>query len=160
TALPLRVMVRSDNGFELDPRALPELRRQARALADAGVDGLVVGFARAGTLALDDLVRTIEGCSARVTFHRAFDTLADPLAAIDALCGIAAVDRILTSGGDGPALGRCGRLQEYAARAGSRLRIIAGGGIDEAMLTHLGRTGWTGDVHVGRAARDGDPGGS
>ena len=71
-----------------------------------------------------------------MTFHRAFDQLRDPLVAIDdARCGRAQIDRILTSGGEGPPAVRAERLRAYQERAGSRLTIIAGGGVDEEMLS-------------------------
>jgi copper homeostasis protein len=93
-----------------------------------------------------------------VTFHRAFDQLRDPLAAIAALASVPGIDRILTSGGDGPSTIRCQRLREFQARAGARLTIIAGGGVDAAMLATLVQTRIVREVHVGRAARDGhDP---
>ena len=96
-----------------------------------------------------------------VTFHRAFDQLRDPLGAIDALATVARVDRILTSGGEGPPAARCDRLRAYAARAGARLTIIAGGGVDDEMLAEIVRTRSVKEVHVGRAAREGaDPGGA
>jgi copper homeostasis protein len=161
-SLPLRVMVRENAGYATDARERLVLRRAAEALAamEAGVDGLVVGFAQAGGLMLDDLVDILHAApQVNVTFHRAFDQLRDPLAAIDTLATVAGIDRVLTSGAKGSARVRCERLQAYQQRAGTHLTIIAGGGIDEEMLATLVRTGWIGEVHVGRAARaDGDPG--
>ena len=93
-----------------------------------------------------------------VTFHRAFDQLRDPLAAIDALAAVARIDRILTSGGEGPPAVRAERLRAYQEHAGTRATIIAGGGVDEAMLAVLARTPSVREVHVGRAAF-GDGGG-
>jgi copper homeostasis protein len=165
TALPLRVMVRENDGFELEPGELPTLRDAAHRFEEAGVDGIVVGFARAGALVLDDLTRVLEAApGVRATFHRAFDSLPDPLGAIDALIPIRQVDRILTSGGDGPAALRLERLHGYAVRAAARehssprsaprLTIIAGGGVTEEMVALLAQGGTIREVHVGRAARD------
>jgi copper homeostasis protein len=93
-----------------------------------------------------------------VTFHRAFDSLHDPLPAIDALLTVPQIDRLLTSGGEGTAARRGDRLREYVERARGRLTIIAGGGVDEDGLVHFARTGCVTEVHVGRAAREGgDP---
>jgi copper homeostasis protein len=69
-----------------------------------------------------------------VTFHRAFDSLVEPDHAIDVLADHAQIDRILTSGGTGSAQERCARLAQYVARAGSRVTIIAGGGVDLPMF--------------------------
>lgn len=161
-ALPLRVMVRENVGYSTDARERPVLRRAAEAFAGARVDGVVIGFASAGRAQLDELVDVIQAAAGvNVTFHRAFDQLRHPLAAIDALAGVAPVDRILTSGGEGTAAARCERVRAYQARAGARLTILAGGGVDEEMLAELVRTGSAREVHVGRAAREGrDPAGT
>ncbi len=91
----------------------------------------------------------------RVTFHRAFDQLADPCGAIARLAAVAQIDRILTSGGEGSPMARCERLHEYQELAGSRLTIIAGGGVDEELLRLLAQRQIMREVHVGRAAREG-----
>lgn len=161
TALPLRVMVRENAGYAMAAGELPVLRLAAAEFAAAGVDGIVIGFARAGELSLGDLTRVLEATpGVRATFHRAFDSLRDPLSAIDRLASLPQVDRILTRGGDGPPATRCDRLREIAARAGRRFEIIAGSGVDDEALSMFARTGCVREVHVGRAARDdGDPDG-
>jgi len=155
TPLPLRVMVRENAGYDTDDAELSRMRRAATEFAALGVDGIVVGFARDGKMKLDRIAAVLLGMpAARATFHRAFDTLRHPFRAIDELVSIPAIDRILTSGGEGSATIRCGRLREYAARAGERVRIVAGGAIDEEMLAHIARSGCVNEVHVGRAARE------
>jgi copper homeostasis protein len=155
--LPLRVMVRENAGYESTPAERRELRRAAGAFAAARVDGLVTGFARGGELLLADLSAVLDAApDVPVTFHRAFDTVTDPERAIDVLAGIPAVDRILTSGGEGPAVERCARLRAWSARAGSRLQIIAGGGVDEETFGMFVKSGCVGELHVGRAAREGN----
>jgi copper homeostasis protein len=144
--------------------------RAAATFAEMGVDGLVVGFAREGHLLPNELREVLQAApSLPVTFHRAFDSLADPLRAIDALSEIPQIDRILTDGmpaHKGPAYDqrrpglyapatRCARLREYSDRARSRLTIIAGGEVDEAMASEIALTRCVPEVHVGRAARDG-----
>ncbi len=157
--LPLRVMVRGNGGYGTDAGERARLRAEATNLAAIGVDGLVVGFADEGQLLLENVIDIIPSASVvRVTFHRAFDQLIDPFAAIDSLKRIANVDRILTSGDEGSPETRCQRLRDYQERAGDRLTIIAGGGVDEAMLLEIVRTRAVREVHVGRAAREGlDP---
>lgn len=159
TSLPLRVMVRENAGYAMNARELPALRHAAAAFAAEGVDGIVIGFAHAGEPMLDDLARVLEAApGVRATFHRAFDALHDPLGTIDTLAGIAQVDRILTSGGDGAPARRCERLREYAARAGTRFVIIAGSGVNDEALSQFARSRCVREVHVGRAAREGgDP---
>jgi copper homeostasis protein len=154
TRLPLRVMVRENAGYAMRAAELPALRRAAADFSTAGVDGLVIGFARGGKPALDDLTSVLEAApDIPVTFHRAFDVLADPLAAIDELTSIPQVDRILTSGGDASPASRCERLRAYVARARGRVEIIAGSGVDAGTMAFFARTKCVREVHVGRAAR-------
>ena len=155
--LPLRVMVRENAGYELHSGELTALRKAVVDFAGAGVGGIVVGFARGGKLALDDVTRVLdEAPEVRATFHRAFDSLIDPLEAIDAITLVPQIDRILTSGGEGTAAQRCERLRAYSERAAARLTIIAGAGVDDEMIAAIARTGCVAEAHVGRAARQGN----
>jgi copper homeostasis protein len=156
TALPLRIMVRENGAFETNDGELEALRRAARAVAAERVDGIVVGFARDGEPLLDHVRRVIDAAPAtRVTYHRAFDTLRDPMQAIGQLSTIAQIDRILTDGGAGSHAERCARLQRLSAAAGDRIAIIAGGNVDARMLSMIAATSCVREVHVGRAARPG-----
>ena len=154
--LPLRVMVRESGGFGISgPEELRALQRTFGILADLGVHGAVVGFARDGRLDLDAIRAVLSAApSLPVTLHRAFDTVADPLAAIDQALSVAQIDRILTSGGDGDWTARCGRFAQYAAHAGSRLTFLPGGGVDEDALRAFAASGCVSEAHVGKAARE------
>jgi copper homeostasis protein len=153
-SLPLRVMVRENAGFSTNDDEMQTLREATRTFAANGVDGVVLGFARHGELAVGETARVLEAApDVKATFHRAFDHLSEPLEAIDRLTGILQIDRILTSGGMGTAAERCARLRAYAAPANGRLTIIAGSAVDEEMLALIARTECVGEVHVGRAAR-------
>jgi copper homeostasis protein len=157
TSLPLRVMVRENAGYAMNPDELPRLRAAAADFEGLGVDGIVIGFAKDGKHLLDDVRRVLEFApSVRATFHRAFDQLHDPVAAIDEIARIASIDRILTDGGGGDAASRCRRLSEYQERAANRLEILGGGGVDEEIFSYLAKTGCVREIHVGRLARDGD----
>ena len=156
TPLPLRVMVRENAGFETTGAELEVLRAAAWSFTKLAVDGLVLGFAKSGELSLTEFASVIEAAPAvPVTFHRAFDSLNDQLSAIDTLSTIRRVDGILTSGGEGSAVERCARLHQFVERAGSRLSIIAGGGVDLETFELLARSRTVSWIHVGRAARDG-----
>ena len=86
--------------------------------------------------------------------HRAFDTVHDLEAAIDAALAFPQIDRILTSGGSGNWTERCERLTEWARRAGPRISILPGGGLDEQALTVLARCPAIAEVHVGKVVRE------
>ena len=162
TPLPLRVMIRENDGYSMQPSELGALRRAAREFATSGVDGLVIGFANDGQLALDDVRKVLDDWpAARITFHRAFDQLLDPMAGIDRLAEVPQIDRVLTDAGGGPAQSRCERLRQYALRAAGRLEILAGGGVDEEAFALFARQGCVREIHVGRIAREGsDPEGA
>lgn len=154
--LPLRVMVRESDGFGITgAEELRTLQRTMGILADLGVDGAVVGFAHDGLLDLDS-IRAVLSAAPRlaVTLHRAFDSVADPLAAIDQVLLLPQIDRILTSGGDGDWSTRCRRFRDYAARVGTRITFLAGGGIDDQALVALAASKCATEAHVGKAARE------
>lgn len=155
TRLPLRVMLRENDGYRLGPGEIAPLRDAARAFAELGVDGLVIGFSNDGRIAAGDVRRVLDAApGVRATFHRAFDTLHDPVAALPEIAKIPGVDRVLTSGGQGTAEARCRTLASFAAAAGPGLGILAGGGVDEAAVSLFARRGCVREVHVGRAARE------
>ena len=156
TALPLRVMVREGDGFGITGRdELILLQRAFADLADLGVHGAVVGFARDGALDVGLMTAVLAVAPGLpVTLHRAFDAVADPEAAIDAALALPQIDRILTSCGSGGWAARCGRLTGWSRRAGPRLTFLPGGGIDEAALSVLARCPAVAEVHVGKAARE------
>jgi copper homeostasis protein len=155
--LPLRVMVRESDGFacrsDTERRALVNAAAAFNAL---GVDGIVVGWIRDGCIDEDTLASVLDAAPAvRATFHRAFDSLADPEAALRTLGRYAQIDHVLTGGGAGSWVSRRATLQQYACWAGSGLVLLPGGGVDEAAIRELSTCGNVTEVHVGRAARVG-----
>ena len=151
--LPLRVMVRGNNDFTIREGELVSLQAAARSLAAANVDGIVMGFADRGELRMPDLDAVLAAAPrVSVTFHRAFDSLVDPLAALPMIAACAQVDRILTSGGNGTPEARAQVLRRYSQAAG-RLTLTAGGGVDDTVAAMLARSGCIDEIHIGRAAR-------
>lgn len=151
--LPMRVMVRENAGFTIDDGELRQLQDAASALEAANVDGIVIGFADHKGPRLPDLESVLSAAPrVRVTFHRAFDSLDDPIAAIPLIASCAQIDRILTSGGNGTPAARLERLRRYSMVAG-RLIIVAGGGVDDQAAAMFARSKCVDEVHIGRAAR-------
>ena len=155
--LPLRVMVRESDGFTCDSSdELRALTDQVMTLEALGVDGIVVGWTRNRGIDEGALARVLEaGPSLRATFHRAFDALAEPEAALAGLRRHRQIDRVLTGAGTGAWTSRCAELRRYARCAGAGLVILPGGGIDTAALGALARCDGITEAHVGRAARVG-----
>ena len=121
-------------------------------------------FARDGALDRDLMASVLAVAPGLpVTLHRAFDSVRDPEAAIDAALGFPQIDSILTSGGSGDWRARCERLTAWSKRAGpetrsaspgrGRITILPGGGVDEQALRVLAACPAIVEAHVGKAAR-------
>ena len=154
-AIPVFVMVRPRGGdFLYSSAEIETMLRDLELMRVLGAHGIVIGaLARDGTV---DVVATRALVEAArplpVTFHRAFDLTRDLEEALDALidCG---VDRVLTSGGAPRAADGIEMLGALAARAGGRITVMAGGGIDARAATLiLGRTEIR-ELHVGGSRR-------
>jgi len=155
--LPLRVMVREGDGFgTLGEMETERLCDAASEFSSLGVDGLVMGFLKRGTIDLE-LTSRVLACAPdlNATFHHAFESAADQLQAVTQLKSLTQVDRILSSGGSGEFEKRRGRLAAYEQVAAPEIKIIAGGGIDRNAIEILRHTTSIREFHVGRAARQG-----
>jgi copper homeostasis protein len=151
--IPVRVMLRDSEPFELPDQA--ELRRlhdSARHAHDCGAAGFVVGALRDGVPWVPAIRDVLGPLGGPVTFHRAFDAVRDPLAALAALTGESRIDRILTSGGEGDWLTRLAGLKKVRGAAPPHLTVLPGGGLDADALRALAADGFP-EAHIGRAAR-------
>lgn len=146
--IPIAAMIRPRAGnFIPSPCDHVLAPRQAQALLAAGADGIVFGFLTPKhTVDVKLCARLVEVAGAADTvFHRAFDLIEDPLAAIDQLIQLG-VKRILTAGMSpetaahslglpcGPYIpdsfeARLLAIRRYIDRASGRIQIIPCGGI-------------------------------
>ena len=157
TSLPLRVMVRESDGFGITgPSELIALQRAFADLADLGVHGAVVGFARDGALDLD-LIAVGAGRRTRPAGHAASGLRFGARSGSGNRRGAR-----LSPNRSHPDLGRqrrpgptrCERLTGWARRAGPRITILPGGGVDEEALRALAQCPAITEAHVGKAARE------
>jgi copper homeostasis protein len=81
-----------------------------------------------------------------VTFHRAFDMVADPSHALEELIDTG-VQRILTSGGKSTALDGADVIAKLVDHARDRITIVAGGGIRESNVREVIERGRVKEVH-------------
>lgn len=129
--LPVHVLVRPRaGGFVWSRDELAVHRRDVRALVAAGASGVVVGaLTPDGEVDASATARLVEDADGReVTFHRAYDVVADRHRALDVLVDLG-VRRILTSGGASRCVDGLGVLAGLVRRAGGRIEIQAGGGV-------------------------------
>ncbi len=154
--IPLRVMLRETEPFEItDEHEIERLCHLARAFAEIGVDGIVLGFLKDGGID-HNLVARILACAPnlKATFHRAFEELPDPMLAISELKHHSQIDRILTSGGSDAWLEKVDRFTIWQQAAQPEIEILVGGGTDAEVVRLLKPAGIR-EFHVGKAVREG-----
>lgn len=153
-SLPMRVMLRTNEGFGIGGGELAALCREVEALRREGVDQFVLGFLTPdGTLdlaAINTLVAAIAPC--HWTLHHAFDHAVDQRVAWEASAGLPGNDLVLTGGVRGDlALG----LETLRGRGGWQTegrRWLAGGQLTIEQIPQL-RAAGIAQFHAGRAAR-------
>jgi copper homeostasis protein len=164
--IPVRVMVRETISHVVsDPRDRSMLIASARELAGRPVDGLVCGAVRDERADIPLVLGILQASGGkRATFHRAFESIADPVAAlaeIGRLCGgggaatrVGAVDRVLTNGGAGECQARLARLKRWVDACPPHLQIMLGGGVTSELVEGLPPIPGLREIHVGRAVRE------
>jgi copper homeostasis protein len=151
TALPIVCMIRPRaGGFCYTAREFATMLRDAELAVAYGARGLVFGLLEAdGDI---DAARTralVERAGACETiFHRAFDVVPDPYAALETLVDLG-VTRILTSGREPTALAGAPLIRALAIQAAGRIQILPGGGIREANIAALLESTGLAEVHLG-----------
>jgi copper homeostasis protein len=142
--LPVFGMVRPRPGdFRADEGELARMEREVDRLVGEGLDGLVLGLLdRKGRIDAPSIERLVTRAGPLpVTFHRAFDRVPDPRAALETLVGLG-VARVLTSGRAPTALEGVELLAELVERAGGRIVVMPGGNVRAGNAAELvGRTG-------------------
>jgi copper homeostasis protein len=154
-ALPVRVMLREQASMSAGGMAgIALLTLRAEEFSRLPIDGIVAGFTEKGKIdrtAMSAVIQAAPHCA--ITFHRAFDELADPAAAINELKEFAQVDRILTIGGSGDWKTRKQRLQTWQKIAAPEIALLVGAGLSPDVLMDLRNGSGLQEFHIGRAAR-------
>jgi copper homeostasis protein len=158
TSIQVRVMVRLREGFGTDGGEAVRLRGLMASYADAGADGMVLGFLNGlGDVDVRVCTELIGDSPWPWTFHRALDACLDADKAWQALATLPRLDQVLTAGsardvehGLGELLARA-KADPWAASV-----IMAGGGLHPDHVPWLARAG-VHAFHIGKPAR---PGGS
>lgn len=149
-SIPVFVMIRPrGGGFAYSDAERDVMRRDVVVARELGADGVVIGGLRPDGSVDVALVRSlVEAAHALpVTFHRAFDLTPDLAASLAALAD-AGVQRILTAGGASTAAEGATALAELVRQAGSRVVVMAGGGVREENVRSLVSVSGVREVHV------------
>ena len=103
-----------------------------------GVDGVVIGCLKAdGTIDMErnrELIAAAEGM--RVTFHRAFDMCKNPFESLEQIIALGC-DTLLTSGQQPTAIEGISLLSQLVEKAGDRIIIMPGSGVNEDNIAIL-----------------------
>lgn len=146
----VRVMVRPRAGdFCYSEEELDTMRAEIQHAKVLGANGVVLGILRSdGSV---DVERTKELASLAyplsVTFHRAFDETPDPFRALEDVI-LTGADILLTSGQKFSATEGQELIQQLVERAGNRIRILAGAGINESNARIIIRETGVQEIHV------------
>ena len=146
----VQVMIRPRGGdFCYSATEFDIMKLDIVAAKNAGANGIVIGILQADgavdaarTRELAELARPLS-----VTFHRAFDMARDPYEAMETLIGIG-IDRILTSGQESSVLEGLDLISDLVRKAGDRIVIMPGGGINERNFDKIARQSGAKELHV------------
>jgi copper homeostasis protein len=155
--IPVRVMIREEEPFVASGAAVADaLCAAALRMSGLRIDGLVLGFLDAAGAVDEALLGRVLRDTQRVhvTFHRAFEEVADQAAGFAALRRWPQIDRVLVNGGPGTTAQRLSVLRGLASLAGDRVRVLSAVGSDRDLLGAVCAAPELGEAHVGRAARD------
>lgn len=153
--LPLRVMLRANDGFSTSGSELSRLMGAAHQLYAAGADGFVLGFlSPAVEVDVDAMLALVDELSdAPWTFHRAIDHTLDHDRAWAAVMDLPGLDTVLTAGS---ARGVGVGLDDLCRRAVDSPEVatlmMAGGGLAPEHVPWLARASVR-KFHIGDAAR-------
>lgn len=129
--IPTHVLIRCRGGdFSYDQSDIRVMAKDVELAIDRGAESVVIGaLTDSGDIDLSAMVRLLGAAGeVPVTFHRAFDSVRDPLAALDDLLELG-VDRLLTSGAAVTAVHGTELIAELVRRSGSDLSVMPGGGV-------------------------------
>jgi len=149
--IPIFAMIRPRGGdFLYSVEEFEEMVHDLASARNCGMDGVVFGLLDADRLVDIDRTRELVALARPLpaTFHRAFDEMPDPHAALESVMASGAA-RILTCGGKGNAEEGSAVIAELVEAAGSRIEIVAGGGINAANLESVLQHSHAREIHSG-----------
>lgn len=147
--IKLHVMIRPRGGdFLYTDAEFDIMLRDIELARQAGADGIVIGILRPdATVDVERCRRLVDAARGlNVTFHRAFDWVADPLRALEDVIATGC-NRILTSGQAPNALAGAPRIAELVQASRGRITLLVGGGVNERNVAEILRLTGATEVH-------------
>lgn len=132
--LEVMVMIRPHAGsFVYSPRELAVMEREIAAARELGAHGVVFGALTADRRVDQQACRRLMAAAGPLatTFHRAFDVVRDPWAALSELIDLG-VGRVLSSGQATTALAGTPVLRSLVEQAAGRIGVMPGAGVNAA----------------------------
>ena len=147
--IDMNVIIRPRGGdFCYSDIEFETMRRDIQSAKAWGANGVVIGILEADgsvdTTRTQALVQAARPMS--VTFHRAFDMTREPLTALEELISLG-IDRVLTSGQEASVLEGLELITELVRRAGERMIVMPGGGINERNIRKIVEHSGVREVH-------------
>jgi copper homeostasis protein len=148
--IDLNVIIRPRGGdFLYSDVELETMKEDVARARELGVHGIVTGILTPdGEVDRPRMRELIELAGPLCfTFHRAFDMAPDPFATLEALVDLG-IDRLLSSGQRPSAAQGIDLLARLVERAGDRIIVMPGVGIDETNIAELIRRARAREYHV------------
>ena len=149
--LPIFAMIRPRGGdFTYSEEEFAQMARDLACAKACGVDGLVFGLLHEDRrVDVERTKRMVELASPLpVTFHRAFDEVPDPQAAMEDVVASGCA-RILTSGGKPTAEQGAPEIAALVASSRGKIGVLCGGGINSSNLERVVQTTRAREFHSG-----------
>ncbi len=146
----LHVMIRPRGGdFVYNDHEFAAMQQDIATAKSLGADGVVFGILTPeGVVDTPRLATLIAHARPlAVTFHRAFDMVADAPYALECLINLG-FDRVLTSGLEASALEGAETIAELVRQAGDRIVVMPGGGIHERNIRRVVAATGAREVHL------------
>lgn len=137
--IQLNVIIRPRGGdFLYSKDEIEIMRRDIRMARELGADGVVFGCLTADGDVDMDVCRDLiyEAGHMTLTFHRAFDVSRSPIQSLEDIISLG-FDRILTSGCEASAIEGRELLKQLVEKAGDRIIIMPGCGVNEDNIKEL-----------------------
>lgn len=154
--VPVNVLVRPRGGdFVFSAAEADTMLRDIELCREAGAAAVVIGaLDNRGDVDMPLMRRLCDAASGMsVTFHRAFDVCADPLAAFEDVLALGC-DRLLTSGHESDAFKGRFFIAELVERAAGRIIVMPGCGVRRSNIARIAADTGAVEFHASSAFFD------